>query len=280
MKKVVIVTDSAATVPKDLAQELNIHVVPVLLNFGSQSLRDGVDITPTEVYRQLRANKRIPTSSAPSVGDFVWVYASVAQQASGILSIHVAARLSATHNVALVASQLVNGVPIHVYDSNTAAMAQGFIVLEAARAAARGATMDGVLDRADEVASRAQFYFILDTFEYLQRGGRIGVAAALMGTMLQIKPVLYLRNGQVDVLVRPRTRHKALEVLLQLMEAKVGTRPVHMAVSHADVPQEAEELRQIVAERFNCIELFTTEFTPVMGAHTGPGLLGVGFFAD
>jgi DegV family protein with EDD domain len=145
MSKVTIVTDSAATVPKDLAQELNIHVVPVLLNFGSQSLRDGVDVTPTEVYRQLRANKRIPTSSAPSVGDFVRVYASVAQQASGILSIHVAARLSTTHNVALVASQLVNGVPIHVYDSNTAAMAQGFIVLEAARAAARGATLDGCL---------------------------------------------------------------------------------------------------------------------------------------
>jgi DegV family protein with EDD domain len=280
MSKVTIVTDSAATVPKDLAQELNIHVVPVLLNFGSQSLRDGVDVTPTEVYRQLRANKRIPTSSAPSVGDFVRVYASVAQQASGILSIHVAARLSTTHNVALVASQLVNGVPIHVYDSNTAAMAQGFIVLEAARAAARGATLDGVLDRADEVTSRVQFYFILDTFEYLKRGGRIGAAAALMGTMLQIKPVLHLRDGQVDVLVRPRTRRKALEVLLQLMEAKVGTRPVHMAVSHADAPQEAEELRQTVAERFNCIELFTTEFTPVMGAHTGPGLLGVGFFAD
>ena len=280
MKQVAIVTDSSATVPENLLQELNIHVVPVLLLYGGQSYRDGIDITPDQVYEQLRAGQQIPTSAAPSVGDFLRVYATVGREASGILSIHMSPGLSTTYNVAIMASQLVDGPPIRVYNCKTAAIGQGFVAMEAARAAASGATLDEVLARAEEVASKTNLLFTLDTFEYLHRGGRIGGAAALVGTLLQIKPVLYLDDGQVDVLCKPRTRPRALRLLLQRIADQVGDRPLHAAVFHADAPQEAEDLCQRVAERFDCVELYVTEFTPVMGAHTGPGLLGVCFYPE
>lgn len=279
MKKVAVVTDSTATVPQNLVRELNIHVVPVLLVFGNQKLRDGLDITPDEVYQRLRAGAQIPTSTTPSVGDFVRVFATAGQESSGVISIHMSPTLSGTYNVALTASGLVEGVPIQVFDCHTAAMGQGFVVLEAARAAASGATLEQVLRRAQEVASSVNLLFTLDTFEYLLRGGRIGRAAALAGTLLQIRPVLYV-NGQVDVLAKTRTKPRATRLILQRIKEYLAGRPAHIAILHADAPHEAEALRQTVVERFDCAELYVTEFTPVMGAHTGPGLLGVAFYAE
>jgi fatty acid-binding protein DegV len=176
MHKVAVVTDSSATIPEHLLQELDIRVVPLLLIFEGQSFRDGVDITPTEVYRWLRANNHLPTTAAPSVCDFLRVYAAAGQEAAGIVSVHLSTKLSSTHDVAVTASGLLDGVPIRVVDCQTAAMGQGFAVLEAARAAAAGASLDQVVSRVHEVASRASLFFALETFEYLHRGGRIGGA--------------------------------------------------------------------------------------------------------
>ena len=280
MGRVVVVTDSTATVPSDLVQSLDIRIVPVLLVLGNQTFRDGVDITPGDVYRWLRTSKQIPTTAAPSVGDFVRIYAVAAQEASGIVSIHMSPDLSATYNVALMASQLVEGAPIRVVNCQTAAMGQGFATLEAARAAATGATLDEVVRRVEEVAAKVNLFLTLNTFEYLHRGGRIGGAAALAGTMLQIKPLLYLNDGHVGVMAKPRTRPKAIRLLVQRMAERVGDRPLHAAVFHADAKAEAEDMRQRLADKFDCAELYVTEFTPVIGAHTGPGLLGVAFYGE
>jgi DegV family protein with EDD domain len=299
MKKVVVVTDSSATVPADLVRELDIRVVPILLAFDGRSYRDGVDITAAEVYRWLRESQRqpasarggLPTTSAPSVGDFLRVYAAAAQEASGIVSIHLSPKLSATYNSAFTASQLVDGPdsqPFHsirVVNSHTAAMGQGFVVLAAARAAAAGAGLETVVARAQEVAGQMNLLATLGTLEYLHRGGRIGGAVTLLGTMLQIKPVLYLADGHVDVFARPRTMPKALGVMMQEMAEQVdkagrARHPLHVAILHADEPVKAEALRQQVAEWFDCAELYVIEFTPVMGAHTGPGVLGVAFYSE
>lgn len=280
MKKVVIVTDSTATVPRDLIQELDIRVVPVPLSFDNQTFRDGVDITPAEIYRRLSNGKSIPTTAAPSAGDFLRVFVAAGQEASGIVSIHMSPDLSTTHNVAVAASQLVDDVPIRVFNCRTVAMGQGFVVLEAARAAATGATLDEVVSRAEEVAAKVSLFFTLDTFEYLYRGGRIGGAAALMATALQIKPVLCLNDGHIEVFAKPRTRRRAIELVLREMTERIGRHPIHVAVFHADVSKEAEDLKQRVAERFNCVELYVAEFTPVMGIHTGPGVLGVVFYPE
>jgi len=278
--KVTVVTDSSATVPGDLVKKLDIRVVPILLTVDGQTFRDGVDITSDQVYRWLRTNKHLPTTSTPSVGDFLRVYAAAAQESSAIVSVHLSPKLSAIHQTATTASQLVDGVPIHVVNCHTAAMGQGFVVLEAARAAAAGADLEGVVARAAEVASKMNLLATIGTLEYLYRGGRIGGAATLLGTMLQIKPVLYLGDGHVDVFAKPRTKPRAIRTMLRQMANLADDRPIHAAILHADVPEEAEALRRRVTEQFNCAELYVTPLTPVMGAHTGPGVLGVVFYVE
>jgi DegV family protein with EDD domain len=280
MSKVVVVTDSSATVPADLVQELGIRVVPILLNVNGHSYRDGIDITSGEVYRWLRASKHLPTTAAPSVGDFLRVYAAAAQQASGIVSIHLSPDLSATYTVASTSSQLVDGTPIRLVNSQSVAMGQGFVVLEAARAAASGAELDAVVARAEQVARKVHVYATLDTLEYLRRGGRIGGAAALAGTMLRIKPMVYVSGGTVSAFAKPRTMSRAIRLMLEEVARTAKDAPLHVSVLHADAPDEAEELRQTVEAGFDCAELYVTEFTPVMGVHAGPGVLGVAFFAE
>lgn len=273
-------TDSSATIPKELLEELDIHVVPLLLNLNGKIYHDGIDITPDEFYRRMRITDSLPTTSTPSIGDFVRVYAQVGNEAAGIVSIHLPPNLSGVYTAAQKASELVDGPPILVMNSSTVSMAQGFVVVAAARKAATGASLEEVVAHAKDVARRVRIYVMLETLEYLHRGGRIGEAASLLGSLLKIKPVLYVLDGQVKPLSKPRTREKGMQMMIQAMEKEVGKQPIHAAIVQADARQEAERFRQLVAERFNCLELFISEFTPVMGAHSGPGILGVAFYAE
>jgi DegV family protein with EDD domain len=280
MGRVLVVTDSSATVPAGLVQNLDIRVVPILLNLNGQTYRDGIDITPGEVYRLLRSSTRLPTTSAPSAGDVLRVYAAAAQEASGIVSIHLPTELSATFSVASASSQLVDGPPIRIVNSQSVAMGQGFVVLEAARAAAAGVDLDAVVTRAEQVARKVHVIATLDTLKYLRRGGRIGGAAALAGTMLRIKPMVYVASGTVNALSKPRTMSRAIQLMLEETERRAGGLPLHASVFHADAPDEAEALCRMIESSFDCVELHVTEFTPVMGVHAGPGVVGLAFFAE
>jgi DegV family protein with EDD domain len=280
MKKIAVVTDSSSTIPKELQQELDIHVVPLLLNLSGHSYEDGIDIAPDHFYQMMRTSSELPTTSSPSIGDFVRVYAAAGREAAGIVSIHLPDNLSAVYITALKASELVDGPQIHVMDSRTVSMAQGFVVVAAARKAASGATLGEVVSYAQKIAQRVRIYVMLETLEYLHRGGRIGDAASLLGSILQIKPVLYVLDGQVKPLAKPRTRERGIQMMLREMEKEVDKRPIHAAIVQADARTEAEDFRQQVADRFDCKELYVTEFTPAMGAHAGPGILGVAFYVD
>ena len=281
MKRVAIVTDSSASLPARLARDLGVQVVRIVLALNGQVLRDGIDITPGELYGLLRHSNHIPTTSAPSIGDFLRVYASAAETASGIVSIHMSSRLSATLNSAAAASQLVDDVQIRVLDCQTAAMGQGFVVMEAARAAAEGADLETVVARARAVASRIQLLASIDTLEYLHRGGRIGAAARLFGTALNLKPLLAIKDGMVHPVTKVRSRRKALATLFQLLDEELaGKEGIHMAVLHVAAPEEAARLAEQLVERFHPVEMLHTECGPVVGTHAGPGTVGVVYYSE
>jgi len=282
MRKVAVVTDSAANLPADLIERHHILVAPTLLYVDGREYRDGIDITATELYQRMRRSTDdgwIPRTSTPSMGEFLRVYTIAAQEAEEIVSIHTSAKISGIYQVACTAGELVN-IPVHPLDSRVSTVGLGFAVLEAARLAETGADAQAVIQRATEIAASTRVLFVLARFDYLHRGGHVPAIAAIAGTALKIQPILTFEDGVVQVAAVPRTRRRAVERMLRSFEKDATGRPVHVAVMHADALSEAEQLRDQIDDRFQCVESFITEFTPVMGAHTGPGLVGVAYHVE
>ena len=281
MRNVAIVTDSAANLPSEIADRYQIFVVPVLLYINGREYRDGVDVTPSDAYRYMRAsaNGRLPKTASPTVGEFFRVYTMAAQVADEIVSIHLSANLSAIIQGAHAARELV-GARVHVVDSHTAAMGCGFVALEAARLALSGVDVDAVIQRADYVAGRVRVLAMLERLDYLHRGGHVPAVAALAGSALKLCPILTIAEDHARVVELPRTPTRALKRIKSLLQRDLADQPAHIAVMHADAPAEAEQLHAYIVEHIPCKESFITEFTPVMGTHTGPGLLGAAYYAD
>jgi len=275
--RIAVVTDSVACVPPALLRELDIHTVPLQVTLEGRVYLDGVDLTPTEFYRRFRETTTPPTTSQPALGSFARLYTDVGKEADGIVSIHVAGRLSGTLHTARLAAEQVTSVPIRVVDSQTAAASEGFVALAAARAARSGGSLEEVVSAAEDCRSRVGLLCTLATLEHLNRGGRIGEAAALLGSRLHIHPIINLVEEQVRIAGVTRSRHRALERVVRLLGERVGSAPIRASVFHADATQEADQMARQIQERFRCVEFFMSEFTPVMGAHTGPGTVGVAF---
>ena len=280
MSRIAVITDSAACIPPDLVKAYGIRVVPFGLVWGQQTYRDGVDIKAAEFYQRLRTAERLPTTSQPTIADFVTVYRAAATEAEGAVSLHVPQSMSGAVVAARHAAGLLPQFPVRVIDCGTAVMAQGFIAIAAAQAAAAGASLDEVAKAAKAMIPRVNLYATLETLQYLARSGRVPAALALLGAALQVQPVFTIKNGTVDLIARVRTRTRAIEHIVECVAAHVDGGALHAAVFHADVPHDAEALAQELRQHFACRELLTTEFTPVMGTHTGPGTLGVAFYSE
>ena len=280
MQRIAVVTDSVAMLPESLARELSIRVVPIVLTIGDRSYRDGIDLTTEEFYRLLRTSEKLPTTAAPSVGEFLRVFEEALTDAEAVVAVHVSSELTSVYRFALMAAGQIPGGRVHVVDSQSATMAQGFVALAAARAARARADLETVLTAAADVRSKVRFFSFLETLEYLRRGGRVNGAVAMMGNAIQLKPIVHIVDGQIAAIARPRTRRKATQAMLDLMSSEVADRPVRAAVLHADAIDDAEALRRRVADQFDCLELHVTEMTPVMGTHTGPGLLGLAYHLE
>jgi DegV family protein with EDD domain len=267
-----IVTDSTADLPPEVAAEHNITVVPASVLFGDEELLDGIDIQSQEFYERLARDSVLPTTSTPSPGAFRAAYEQLASEgATEILSIHVSGKLSGTIGSARQGAQGVEGVRIEHVDSELVTMAMGLGVLNAARAIAGGATLEEARDLAVSQFSRTHTYFLLDTLEYLQRGGRIGRAGAAIGTLLRVKPLLTIRDGEVEAAGRVRTRKKAVADMLRRIS---DLAPIEqMMAAHGDSAAESgdliRELRAIAPDA----EMITGEVGPAIGVHTGPGSL-------
>lgn len=280
MGKIAVVTDSVACVPPHLENKYDIHVVPFHVIWDGADYRDGVDLTPAEFYRLFGQNRSYPTTSQPPLADFVRLYTRLSETHEGIVSIHVPPELTGAIGLARTAAREAGTVPVVVVDSRLATMAEGFVVLEAARTAAAGGTLDEVVAAAEMMIPRVHFYATLDDLKHLHRGGRIGEAATLLGSKLKINPVLSLENGRVRVFSVVRTRRTAVDKMLEMMWEQVGERALHASVFHGDALGEAERIAEEIQSRFNTVEFYITTFTPVMGAHTGPGVIGLAFYAE
>jgi DegV family protein with EDD domain len=280
-RRVAVVTDSTADLPRELVEKYGIHVIPQILIMGDKTWRDGVDIDSPTFYELLRTSPHFPASSQPSVISFQELFTQLSQEVEGIVAVLVSDELSGTLNSARMAAESLSNLPIEIIDTRSVSLQLGFIVLAAARAAAAGGDLATVAGVARALIGQVHVYFVVDTLEYLHRGGRIGAATKLFGTALNLKPVLQIRDGIVQPVTRVRTRRKALEKLQELLREQLPEEtPVRMAVLHVAAPEEATRLREELEARFHPIEMIGNECGPVIGAHAGPGTVGVAFYVD
>jgi DegV family protein with EDD domain len=275
-RTVAIVTDSTADLPSELARKRSITIVPLTLHFEGKSLLDGVDITPSDFYRRLPAATTHPTTSQPSAGRFAETYSELLKDHEEILSIHISEKLSGTYASARQAADMTDPKRVHVIDSQLVSMSLCLITLAASELAAGGESAMSIEKKVLEMRDEVQTYFSVATLEFLRRGGRIGRASALLGSVLQVKPVLCIRDGLVTPLERVRTFDRALSRVIDLVRAVDRGRGVCAVVGHADSEDAAERVaRELepIAET-----LMIQPLGPVVGAHAGPGVVGVGCY--
>ena len=282
MSNVAIVTDSTAYIPTDLVKKYNITVAPQILIWGDKTYEDGVDIQPDEFYRQLKTAKVMPSTSQVSPATMQALFNQLIEKGHDVLAILISAKLSGTIQSSLQAREALAKVQekIEIVDSNSTAMALGFHVLQAARAAAEGAKLAECKALAEKARAYTGVYFAVDTLEFLHRGGRIGGATRFLGSALNLKPILALQDGRIEAIDRVRTKSKALDRVLELIvEATKGKTPIRIATLHANAPQEARELLEKVNKILNATENIFSEVSPVIGTHAGPGTVGLAYMA-
>jgi DegV family protein with EDD domain len=277
--KVKIVTDSTAYLLPETIARYDIRVVPLKVTFGTEVFAEGVDITNEEFYQRLAKSRVLPTTSQPPVSDFIQIYSELTQQGYSIFSIHISGKLSGTINSALAARDAFPEARIEVVD--WLSMGMGLLVLAAARAAEEGKELPEIKATVKRLTTRVSIFAMLDTLKYLWKGGRIGGAKALLGSLLSIKPIIALEGGEAKPLARMRSRAKGVEYMLKLMEKRAGREAsIRGGVVHSHALEEALALEREVRTRFNCVELDLIELGPVFATHTGPETLGLAFYSD
>ena len=269
-----IVTDSTADIPSALAKELGITVVPLYVRFGDETYRDRVDITEDEFYQRLMNDPIHPSTSQPTPQDFVNVYRESSQQADGIVSIHISSKLSGTCNSALQAKELVaTECPVEVVDSEMVSMGLGLIAIEAATIANSGKDLQQVVEEVKQLISSTHVWALFDTLKYLALGGRIGKAKALLGSILNIKPVLLVKDGEMAPAGQVRTRAKGIGVLCDLVNKVIDIQD--LAIVHSTTPDEAQALADRIGAMFDKDRIRLARLGPALGVHAGPGALVV-----
>lgn len=280
MSNVMIVTDSTAYIPQELVDALPIRIVPQTLVWDQETFQDGIDILPEAFYERLKTARVMPTTAQVSPKTFFNTFQELLDQGYQVLAVLVAEPLSGTLASAWQAQAMLPGRPLEILDSRTTAMAMGFEVLIAARAAAQGADLLTCRRLVESLHSKVGVLFAVDTLEFLHRGGRIGGAARLLGTALNLKPILEIQNGRVEAVERVRTRKKSLSRLVELVMERVdGRQPVHLATLHANAAPEAREVLDILSHRLGSVEAIFSQVSPVVGVHAGPGTVGIAYLA-
>jgi DegV family protein with EDD domain len=276
MNPVAIVTDSTAYLPSELIEKYQIQVIPLSVIWDGESFEDGVDITTSQFYDRLEKSSSLPSTSQPPAGRFKDCFSALLESGKDVVAILISSGISGTVNSALQAQADLSPSRIEVIDSRTAAMATGLHVLAAARKAAEGGTLQEVAQAAREAQQRTDVVFVVNTLEFLHKGGRIGGAKRFLGSMLNIKPILEMKEGLIEAVDQVRTRTRALDRMIELITEKAGgEKPLRMAVIHSNVPELARKLMEEIQAEFSPEEIYISELSPVIGTHVGPGTLAI-----
>lgn len=275
MSKLSIVTDSTADLPVNIIKRYNITVVPLKVFFGQEVFLDGVEISADEFFRRQVAGD-ISSTSQPSPAEFVEYYKPLIESGDEIISIHISGKMSGTVQSANLAKKMLDYQGLDVVDSGVTSIVLGIMVINMARAIEEGKTKMEVLAMVDSMRSDLSIYFMVDSLTYLQRGGRIGKAQAFLGTLLNVKPILTLKDGQVFPQEKVRGRTKAIGRLVSILTERYGQGSrIQCCITHGWFQEGAEELRELLVQNFACTEILDSRLGPVVGTHTGPGLVGV-----
>lgn len=279
-KKIVIVTDSSAYIPDEAQEGLDISVIPLWLLWEGESYQDGIDIFPTEFYQRLIKSKTLPTTSQPSAQEFADFYKKMLLDADAIVAVLVSSKISGTIASAEAAVAEYPEFDVPIVDSYSSAMGLGLTVLAAARAAGEGRSVKKVVAAAENMRERVTTIFVVDTLEYLHKGGRISGGKRLLGSALNIKPILHFEEGQIRPLSQARTKRKALNQLLDIVEERLVGKPMEeTAIMDVNSPEEGDLVADMVRERFEPDLVHRTTVSPVVGTHVGPGTVGIAFYA-
>jgi len=286
-KRVTVVTDSVAQVPAEIIEQLNIQVIPSTLILNGHKYQDGVDLVPDELYRRMREEHILVQTTSPPVGIFYQTFVELIHDGvEEIIYIGLSGGMSATFSAAqsgaMLALEEFPDQKIILIDSKTATMAQGYIAIEAARLASQGATLTQIVARAEQVRKQTGLVATLETLEYLARGGRIGKIAYLLGAAVKILPVVTIgEDGMVAPVSIGRSQDGTLKSMIKYVAQQTqGSQTLHLAIMQADARQRATRLRDLAMERLSPVDIIMTDFTPVMGAHAGPGLIGIAYFYE
>jgi DegV family protein with EDD domain len=272
-----IVTDSTCDLPASMIEEHDITVVPINIQFGSKTYAEGVTIDQSTFYKMIEETGIFPTTSQPSVGEFTQVYRRLAKDADSILSIHVTGKLSGTCQSAEMAKrEVAEEVEVHVFDTLGGSSGMGFMCVEAARLIQAGKSVEEILSRLEVMRERINIFLTMNTLEYVRRSGRVGALKFAFGSILNMKPVVVLEEGLLEAKENLRSRKKALARLLELTEEAVGTsKPINLAVIHAEAPEVAEEMLERAKGIFNCQETFVDDLAISLAVQFGPGTVGL-----
>ena len=269
-----VITDSTSDMPPETLRRLGVTVVPLMVLMGEKSYRDGIDITSREFYQRLPQLSKLPTTSQPSPGNFMKAYEEALTDGSSVISLHLSAKLSGTYQNAVVASQNFPPGRVRVFDTQQVSAGIAFFVQTASEMARSGKNIDEIEAEMKSLRERVKIIATVDTLEYLQKGGRIGRLSSFVGSLLSVKPLLQVKDGEVHPLERVRTRAKALQRVAEIVKEQGKLERV--AIMHADDPDGAGELANLLSSVFPLKEMYISDIGPVIGTHAGPRTVGVG----
>ncbi|RIW39069.1 DegV family protein [Bacillus salacetis] len=276
--KTAIVTDSTAYIPNELRDQYDIKMIPLSVILGGESYREEVDISASDFYQEVKHEEKLPTTSQPSVGSFVELYEDLAKEYDAVISIHLSSGISGTYQGAVQAGDMVEGIQVYPYDSEISCMVQGFYPIYASKLASEGVEPEEIVQKLDEMKETVSAYFMVDDLAHLQRGGRLSAAQAIIGSLLQVKPLLHFQEKVIVPFEKIRTRKKAMKRIVELLDNDIQKGyPMQVVIIHANREEEAEKWKEELEEKYPDTDFSVSYFGPVIGTHLGEGSMGMGW---